>query len=269
MSELPCETCGTLFAPYRNRKKFCSVSCQRRAFYLRHHEALKEKQRQWNAANGEYARKWAMDYYWSHTEERNEYHRAYVAANKDRMKISWRQYAQANRERIAANHKAKFQDPEWVAAFREKQREYYRRMRDQILQKKRQEYITKTELIKERRQQYRLKNKDRVREQMRRWYSANREIVKAFNVLRKVRLKNCSGTHTAEEIKDLFARQRGKCAACSTRLSSNYHVDHIMPLARGGSNSIENIQLLCPPCNLSKGAKDPYEWAQKKRGRLF
>jgi hypothetical protein len=35
------------------------------------------------------------------------------------------------------------------------------------------------------------------------------------------------------------------------------HVDHIIPLARGGTNDITNFQALCPKCNLSKGVKLP------------
>ena len=35
------------------------------------------------------------------------------------------------------------------------------------------------------------------------------------------------------------------------------HVDHIHPLARGGANGFENLQLLCASCNLHKGASLP------------
>lgn len=42
------------------------------------------------------------------------------------------------------------------------------------------------------------------------------------------------------------------CAICG----SDYKpcIDHRVPLARGGSNEIENLQILCEPCNLRKGA---------------
>ena len=33
-----------------------------------------------------------------------------------------------------------------------------------------------------------------------------------------------------------------------------WHVDHIVPLAKGGEDRIENMQLICAKANLSKGA---------------
>jgi 5-methylcytosine-specific restriction endonuclease McrA len=34
-----------------------------------------------------------------------------------------------------------------------------------------------------------------------------------------------------------------------------FHVDHVVPLARGGEHSYANTQPACPPCNMSKGAR--------------
>lgn len=34
-------------------------------------------------------------------------------------------------------------------------------------------------------------------------------------------------------------------------------IDHIKPIARGGSNELENMQLLCGMCNHTKGAQYP------------
>lgn len=61
----------------------------------------------------------------------------------------------------------------------------------------------------------------------------------------------------------LFELQRGKCACCNRKLVE-FHLDHIYPLASGGENKDLNIQLLCPPCNISKKAKHPIEFMQER-----
>ncbi|MHB1099893.1 MAG: homing endonuclease associated repeat-containing protein [Burkholderiales bacterium] len=54
-------------------------------------------------------------------------------------------------------------------------------------------------------------------------------------------------------------RDRFKCTLCgaspATSTICRLHVDHIIPLARGGSNQIENLRTLCEGCNLGKGAR--------------
>jgi putative transposase len=50
---------------------------------------------------------------------------------------------------------------------------------------------------------------------------------------------------------------RGQCAQCGANvyleLTEEQHMDHIVPLAVGGTNDLSNLQLLCAPCNLAKG----------------
>lgn len=57
--------------------------------------------------------------------------------------------------------------------------------------------------------------------------------------------------------KAVQARDRGQCAQCGTNLNleliEEEHIDHIIPLAVGGTNDLSNLQLLCAPCNLAKG----------------
>jgi 5-methylcytosine-specific restriction endonuclease McrA len=51
------------------------------------------------------------------------------------------------------------------------------------------------------------------------------------------------------------------CAYCSTPLTSeNTHIDHIHPLSKGGSHSIDNVVLSCKDCNLKKNAKTLEQW---------
>lgn len=46
-------------------------------------------------------------------------------------------------------------------------------------------------------------------------------------------------------------RDGERCAWCGAR--HGLTLDHVVPLARGGSNRIENLQLLCHGCNQYKG----------------
>jgi len=62
--------------------------------------------------------------------------------------------------------------------------------------------------------------------------------------------------------------QKDRCAYCHKKLGRGYHVDHIVPLARGGTNERRNIQITCKQCNHIKRDKDPIKFAQEL-GRLL
>lgn len=53
----------------------------------------------------------------------------------------------------------------------------------------------------------------------------------------------------------LLVEREGKVCALCSRLLSTVHLDHIVPLSRGGTNDTSNLRLLCPRCNISKGAR--------------
>lgn len=69
-------------------------------------------------------------------------------------------------------------------------------------------------------------------------------------------------------VKRIGEAQRWKCAVCKVRIQHRFHVDHIEPLAKGGSHEPRNIQLLCPGCNVRKSAKDPLQF-MRERGYLL
>lgn len=98
------------------------------------------------------------------------------------------------------------------------------------------------------------------------------EAKRAENILttgrRRAREAGAGGKFTAADVSNLYTKQRGCCANCGCALGDKFHRDHRVPLARGGSNDITNIELLCDLCNLRKQAKDPIDWA-KQNGRLI
>lgn len=80
--------------------------------------------------------------------------------------------------------------------------------------------------------------------------------------------KEVDGSYPKEYPKILYAKQKGKCINCLKPLRGKYHVDHIQPVVKGGTNHHWNLQLLCPSCNCRKHAKDPIDWA-RENGRLL
>lgn len=57
----------------------------------------------------------------------------------------------------------------------------------------------------------------------------------------------------------IFRRDNYTCRYCGARAVA-LECDHIMPLARGGSNEPENLTTACKPCNRSKRDKTLEEW---------
>lgn len=111
-------------------------------------------------------------------------------------------------------------------------------------------------------------NRDKVRAAVKKWQKLNPDAVKSINHNRRAREKQAAGRLSPDLSKKLFALQKGKCACCKKPLGSDYHMDHIMPLALGGTNTDDNIQLLRAKCNNQKYKKHPVDFMQE-RGYLL
>lgn len=62
--------------------------------------------------------------------------------------------------------------------------------------------------------------------------------------------------------------QRWRCAICRRSIRKRFQADHVEPVTRGGRHEGRNIQLLCPTCNMRKGAKDPIDY-MRSLGKLL
>lgn len=62
----------------------------------------------------------------------------------------------------------------------------------------------------------------------------------------------------------LYDRQEGRCVYCRRYFPVDImHVDHKKPISKGGSDEMENLQVLCPTCNSSKGSYTDEEYRQR------
>lgn len=113
-----------------------------------------------------------------------------------------------------------------------------------------------------RNEEWRERNLERMRALRKAWKERNRHRLRVHRATRRARTR-AGGKLSPDIIPILMAQQGGRCAICASVLGV-YHLDHVIPLARGGSNTDENVQLLCPPCNAKKGALRPEEFALKR-----
>jgi 5-methylcytosine-specific restriction endonuclease McrA len=98
-------------------------------------------------------------------------------------------------------------------------------------------------------------NRDEIIARSKKWAEDNPEKVRQAktNNLRKRRAARHvgPGSFTAEEFEALCDTYGNKCLACGDT-EAVLEADHVVPLTKGGSDDISNIQPLCGSCNRKK-----------------
>lgn len=112
-------------------------------------------------------------------------------------------------------------------------------------------------------------NRERVYENLKRWKANNEDKVKAIKKAYKARRR--ATEKAGDATRDLHKWEvsaKKVCYWCGIKCESNYHIDHYQPLTKGGTHTVDNLVIACPPCNQHKSNKDPYDFA-KSKWRLF
>ena len=92
------------------------------------------------------------------------------------------------------------------------------------------------------------------------WRTSNREKIRLTAARRRARVRgNTIGLVTVRDVKSMLTKP---CTYCGNK---SEHIDHVIPLARGGSHSLGNLAPACQPCNLQKNKKFVIEWKASKR----
>ena len=143
-------------------------------------------------------------------------------------------------------------------------KEIYARDREKILARKRA--YEQRETTKQRKKEWRKQHQDRYRAK-----------VKSARSRRRARERSACGDYSAREWLELKALYNNACLCCGrTELEENLSADHVIPLCKGGSNDIGNIQPLCKSCNSVKNTKTtdyrrviykPQRWGSKPANR--
>lgn len=205
-----------------------------------------ERQRRWRVANPERAQ--AVS-------------RAWDAANREKKRASWRRWHEANKDTARQRgrerqRQLRQENPEAVRATKKQWRAANKERVKITDRASRLRNATGQKAIQKR---WRERNPDRHRELNRRWHAANLETVRlqkrATELVR--RAKKAAVFVERVDAATVFERDRGVCGIChlSVDRDGQWHVDHIVPISKGGAHSYANVQLAHGRCNCSKGNK--------------
>jgi 5-methylcytosine-specific restriction endonuclease McrA len=81
------------------------------------------------------------------------------------------------------------------------------------------------------------------------------DIIKVELISTKKNNTKRKRTHVPRGLrKEVFKRDGYKCVECGARRDdgATLHVDHKIPVSKGGTDELDNLQTLCSDCNLNK-----------------
>jgi 5-methylcytosine-specific restriction endonuclease McrA len=145
------------------------------------------------------------------------------------------------------------------------QKEYRNNNRDKIAKYQKEYYDNNRDKIAKYHKEYNDNNKDKISKYQKEYYKTERgKLISKLNSqnrhYRKKYNTNPGDILTTTQI-EYLAEVYKQCAYCNTELTSeNTHIDHIHPLSKEGSHSIDNVVLACKDCNLRKNAKTLDQW---------
>ena len=183
-------------------------------------------------------------------------------------------------EYFAYNNKSKGKLKAWCKVcdknYREhnkdKLKEYYENNKDKIkeyMKEYNKEYREnnkdkKKEYMKEYNKKYYENNKDSLTESRKEYREYNKDKIKGYNHKRRALKLGNGGSYTKEQWLDTLEYFDYKCAYTGECIKHSCHVEHIVPISKGGTSYIWNLVPSTESANCSKGNRGMEEWYREQ-----
>lgn len=210
-------------------------------------------------------REYRKQHYKENKQKVSQQGKQYYHENKAEVRKRQIQYEEANKDKIHARRERYKVTRKEIERERNRRRYYtqgYREYRKRYEEKNKEQFL-------EYGKHYRRDNKKELGDKKKRYRQTEKGMLveRVHRERRRSQKLASKGHYTAQDIQEQYNRQRESCYYCRKKLHKKYHIDHVAPLSKGGSNDIHNIVLACPSCNLSKSDKLLHQW--RNGGRLL
>lgn len=215
-----------------------------RKYRAEHKEKVAAYQKHWRAKNKGYTRKY--------------YHRR-LKKLRPELNKKQREYYAKNQEKYRS-YRIKRRDKDLVY-----QKQWRNKNRDKWKARRRRHYLKHRVRRLRHESEYRKRNRDRVRQWCKNYRKKFPERVIAYNLNRRTRLMGAKREKDRKRYLSFIRRIKSAkirlCFYCKKPTTKkNRHVDHYIPLSRGGSDTIKNLRVACKSCNCKKCNKMPREF---------
>ena len=201
----------------------------------------------------------------------------YRENNKDKIKEYMKEYGKNNKDSLTEYRKKYYENNKEY--MKEYMKNYYENTKD-----KRKEYMKEygknyyennKDKRKEYMKEYRENTKDKRKEYMKEYREANKDKIKEYrknnrdklleytHKRRALKLGN-GGSYTKSQWLDTLEYFDYKCAYTGECIKHGCHVEHIVPVSKGGTSYIWNLVPSTESANLSKGNKTMEEWYREQ-----
>jgi 5-methylcytosine-specific restriction endonuclease McrA len=232
---------------HRSECKLCS-NIYSKQYFQENKEQIYEKRKVQRQENIEQYR-----------EDTKQNSQKYREKNRSKILEQKKQYYQKNAKLIIEKAKQRYQKN--TEKHREYLKQYYQENIEKMRKKNKQQYQENTEKHREYMKQYRQENAKEIKQ--------HRQSEKGKEARYKAELKRRSNknkvTFTSHERKQILDRDNWQCCNCGIKVHDRStddwntpdkaHIDHVIPISKGGNSEPSNLQTLCRTCNLSKHAK--------------